>query len=41
MIVFALVVVVMLVVCLELQEGAVSRALNTPSLIDFLKSLRH
>ena len=41
MIVFVLVVAVVLLLCLELQEGAVSQALNTPSLIDFLKSLRH
>ena len=41
MVMFALVVAVVLLVCLELQEEAVSRALHTPSLIDFLKSLRH
>lgn len=41
MIVYILIVAMVLLVCLELQEGAISHALHTQSLHDFLESLRH
>ena len=41
MVLFVLLVAVVLMTCLEFQEKAISQALHTPSLVDFLKSLRH
>ena len=41
MIVYTVLMALLLLVCLELQEGAISQALHTPSLLDFLSSLRH
>jgi len=41
MIVYVVMVALVLLTCLELQEGAVSHVLHTPSLLDLLQSLRH
>lgn len=41
MIVYVVMVALVLLTCLELQEGTVSHVLHTPSLLDLLQSLRH